>query len=380
MKIVEIKAYPTSFPLPKEGGVRLGIGQAVKRDCVMVKVTTEDGIVGWGESHHGRAHTAIARLIETTLSQLIMGMDAADTTGIWARIYKYQLGSHGMGAGCAMAMSGIDMALWDIAAKEKGVPLVELLGGRVHDTLPACASLHVNHPTIDDSVAAITGYIDEGFRSAKLGLGKKGASKAGRDPDYDVALVRELRAAIGPEPDIMVDAGNGVRWDVETAIRTTRHMEPFAIRWMEEPLHPSNVEGHKRLRQATRTPIAAGEREWGFSGYQRWIESGAIDVFGVDPARVEGVTGFCAIAAAVHAATKTVNAHAWSTAVLTAASLHLSLASPAAILFELKPIPGPMQFDLVEEPFWHDSGLVAAPDRPGHGAEPREAVLQKYRV
>ena len=109
------------------------------------------------------------------------------------------------------------MALWDIAAKEKGVPLVELLGGRAHDALPACASLHVNHPTIDDSVAAIKSYIDGGFRSAKLGLGKRGLSKAGRDPDYDVALVGALREAIGPTPDIMVDGGNGVRWDVETA-------------------------------------------------------------------------------------------------------------------------------------------------------------------
>ena len=112
MKIREIKAYPTSFPLPKSGGVRLGIGQAVKRDCVMVKVTTESGLVGWGESHHGRAHTAIAKLIETTLSQLILGMEATDTTGIWAKIYKYQLGSHGMGAGTAMA-SGMELKIED---------------------------------------------------------------------------------------------------------------------------------------------------------------------------------------------------------------------------------------------------------------------------
>ncbi|WP_276318122.1 enolase-like domain-containing protein [Rhodovarius crocodyli] len=88
MKIVEVKAYPTSFPLPK-GGPKLGIGQAVKRDAVMVKITTEDGISGWGEAHHGRAHTAVARLIETTLRQLLLGQDALDTTGLWARMYKY---------------------------------------------------------------------------------------------------------------------------------------------------------------------------------------------------------------------------------------------------------------------------------------------------
>ena len=92
------------------------------------------------------------------------------------------------------------------------------------------------------------------------------------------------------------------------------------------------------------------------------------------------MTGFRRIAEHVHAAGKIVNAHAWSTAVLTAASLHLSIASPAAILFELKPIPGPMQFDLVAEPFWHEGGLVRAPERPGHGAEPLAGVLERYRV
>jgi D-galactarolactone cycloisomerase len=229
-------------------------------------------------------------------------------------------------------------------------------------------------------VTAIASYISDGFRSAKLGLGKRGLSKAGRDPDYDVALIGALRAAIGSEPDIMVDAGNGVRWDVPTAIRTVRRMEEFAIKWIEEPLHPSDISGHREIKAATATLVAAGEREWGLAGYARWIDSGAIDVFGIDPARVEGVTGFAKIAAAIEAAGKIVNAHAWSTAVLTGASLHLSLASPAAILFELKPIPGPMQFDLVEEPFWHSDGMVTAPDRPGHGAEPKMDVIERYRV
>jgi len=195
-----------------------------------------------------------------------------------------------------------------------------------------------------------------------------------------VALVEALRQAIGPEPQIMVDAGNGTRWDLDTAIRTTLRMEAFGIKWMEEPLHPSMVAEHKAFQAAVHTLVAAGEREWGFAGYQRWIECGAVDVFGIDPARVEGVTGFRAIASAVEQAGKIVNAHAWSTAVLTAASLHLSLASLAAILFELKPIPGPMQFDLIDEPFWHDHGLVRASGRPGHGAEPKPEVIERYSV
>src|SRR5215470_20452049 len=99
LKIVEVSAFPTSFPLPPGQRVTLGIGTAVKRDAVVVKVKTAGGLVGWGESHHGRAHTAVAKLIETTLRQLVVGMDAHDVNGVWERMYRFQLASHGMGAG-----------------------------------------------------------------------------------------------------------------------------------------------------------------------------------------------------------------------------------------------------------------------------------------
>ena len=128
MKIVDVKAYPTSFRVPKERQVSLGIGTMTKRDCVMVKVTTEDGIIGWGESHHARSPGSIGHLINTTLRASCVGMDATDTTGIWARIYKFQLGSHGMGAATAMAMSGIDQALWDIKGKARGLAALQAAG------------------------------------------------------------------------------------------------------------------------------------------------------------------------------------------------------------------------------------------------------------
>src|SRR5882672_3061079 len=129
LKIVEISAFPTSFPVPPEQRVTLGIGTSVKRDAVVVRVKTAGGLVGWGESHHGRAHTAVAKLIETTLKQLVLGMDACDVVGVWRAIYTKQLGSHGMGAGTCLAMSGIDLALWDIRAQAAGMPLYRLLGG-----------------------------------------------------------------------------------------------------------------------------------------------------------------------------------------------------------------------------------------------------------
>lgn len=99
------------------------IGRSVKRDAVLVHVETSDGLVGWGEAHHGRCPGAIARLVDTTLRELVTGMDPMDVCGVWARVYKMQIGSHGMGTAAALALSGLDLALWDLRCQVAGLPL-----------------------------------------------------------------------------------------------------------------------------------------------------------------------------------------------------------------------------------------------------------------
>ncbi len=373
VRIANVVCHVLRWPEPNDFGH--------DRMTVLVRVETRAGVWGWGEAiaMWPEACRACVAIIDGGLAPLLIAGDYDTPEAAWAAM-KAHTWWYGEGGIATFALSALDMALWDIAAKERGLPLVDLFGPPAHASLPVCASLHVNQPTIAQSVDEIAGHIAAGFRSAKLGLGKRGLSRAGRDPEYDVALVAALRAAIGGGPDIMVDAGNGTRWDLDTAIRTVRAMEASDITWIEEPFSPDRIADHVALRDATSTPVAAGEREWSEAGYRRWIDSGAVDVFGIDPGRAEGVTGFRRSAAAIEAAGKTVNAHAWSTAVLTAASLHLSLASSAARLFELKPLPGPMQFDLIDEPFWHQAGFIGAPPRAGHGAEPRPAILERYRA
>src|SRR3978361_2429299 len=122
MRITSIKSVPISYKVPKGQNVRLGIGRAVKRDAVLMRVMTDEGLVGWGEAHHGRCPGAIAKLIDTTLSELVVGMDAMNVVGVWQRVYQMQLSSHGMGYAASMALSGLDLALWDLRGTAAGGP------------------------------------------------------------------------------------------------------------------------------------------------------------------------------------------------------------------------------------------------------------------
>ena len=205
MKIRDVRAYPTSFPIPEANRVSLGIGTAVKRDAVLVKVTTDEGLVGWGEAHHGRAHTAVAKLIETTLKQLIAGMDADNVAGIWERMYRYQLASHGMGAGACLAMSGIDMALWDIRGKALNVPLYRLLGG-ARKAIPAYAGgVSLGYQAPQTLIEEAKRSLDQGYKAIKL--------RVGDAVSRDIGRLEAVRKAFGEALVILTDANIGYQPD-----------------------------------------------------------------------------------------------------------------------------------------------------------------------
>lgn len=347
-----------------------------QRMTLLLRVDTAGGLTGWGEAiaMWPEACSATAELIHAGLASLVLGQDATQTESLWTAMRRH-VWWYGEGGLASFAVSAIDMALWDIRAQAAGKPLYEVLGGLRHDRLPACASAHVNKATESDCVAEVAGFFAAGFRSTKLGFAKKGLSKIGGDPDTDVSFVAALRRELGPAAEILIDIGNGVRWDADTAISVTNRMAEHGIGWIEEPLYPTDDSGYRRLKAATSVPIASGEREWTSTGYRRLIETGAVDILGVDPARVEGVTGFLEVDRLAGEAGKAVNAHAWSTAITTAASLHLSLASSNTRLFELKPFPVVVQQELVEAPVARNDGWVYPPVGNGLGIKVRDDVV-----
>jgi len=372
MKIADVRAYPTSFPIPPDSSVTLGIGRAVKRDAVVVKVTTDDGLVGYGEAHHGRAPGAVAHLVNTTLRQLVLGMDAADTTGVWARVYKMQLGSHGMGAGAAIGLSGIDLALWDLRGKAVGWPLYRLLGGAAR-AIPAYAggvSLGYQEPAklVDEARALVAA----GYKAVKLRIGDT--------VERDLERVAAVRKAFGDGLVILTDANTG--YTVADARRAMPGLDAHGVGWLEEPFPAHDHRSYALAATFGRVPLAAGENHYTRFEFTRLIEDRAITILQPDLAKTGGITEGLRIAALASAWKLSINPHTSMTGLSMAASIHFLAAIENAGYFEADVSKGNLFRDrLTSTPYTLDrDGCVRPLEKPGIGVEVDEDFLAKHPV
>ena len=191
----------------------------------------------------------------------------------------------------AYAVSAIDIALWDLKGKALGASVLDLLGGPVHERLPAIASCHAHYSSIPEMVEEAQEWLSTGLQGVKIGFGKRGDARLGYEHDRDVEYVRAMREGIGADKMLMIDNGIAIKWDVTDAVRRMRAMEEYDLTWVEEPLGAWDPEGYANLRAKTTTRIAYGEREWTLAGFERVLATGTVDVVGVDPGRAEGITG-----------------------------------------------------------------------------------------
>ncbi len=370
LRITEVTAYPLSFPIAPENSVMLGMGRAVKKDTVVVKVVTAGGLVGWGESHHGKAHTAVAQLVNTTLRQLVQGMDASDVVGVWDRIYWKQLASHGVGAGCAIAMSGIDMALWDLRGKALGWPLYRLLGGS-RRAVPAYAggvSLGFQDPQA--LVAEALPHIDAGYRAVKL--------RVGDSPARDLARIEAVRRAVGEDITILVDANTG--YSLADARRVMPGLDALNVGWLEEPFCAHDHASYAAARHFGRVPLAAGENHFTRFEFNRVIEDRAISILQPDLSKAGGITELLRIAAMASAYKLPIHPHTCMTGLNMAASIHFLAAIDNGGYFEGDVSKNNLYRDrLVSTPFQVDrDGNVWPLDAPGIGVEVDESFLATH--
>ena len=376
MRIVAVDTFVLRHQLARPFGFSQWWYDA--RTAMLVRVTADDGTVGWGEAY-GPPEPSAA-IVAHVLMPLLLGADPRDTLPLWEQMYARTRDS-GRGGMVLHAISAVDIALWDLKGKRLGVSVSRLLGGRFRERVQAYATgLHFRpeEEFTAELVEEARGYVAEGFRAIKL--------KVGLDPDTDLRHARAVRAAIGPDIALMVDANHA--YDAATAIRLGRAFAELDVAWFEEPVIPEDLEGYAEVTRALDLPVAGGEAEFNRFGFRRLFEARGVDIVQPDLTATGGFTECQRIAALAGIYGVRYLPHVWGSAVGLAAALQFVAALPPAThalrplepLFELDRTANRFRDDLAVEPLSPVGGWLDIPDRPGLGITIDETQLARYRV
>ncbi len=370
MKITHVEAIP--LRLPEVDETRADGTQ----DGLIIRVHTDEGLVGIGEvdSSPMVAKAIVdappSHAIARGLRSIVEGHDPFDVQSLWQRMVEGTI-YFGRSGAALQAISGVDMALWDIVGQATGQPVHKFLGGAYRDRVRVYASA-VMPPTPEETRELVAAHVAQGYTAVKLGWGPLGrVSEA-----LDLELVRTARQAAG-DKDLMIDIG--LVWDSAQAIKMARRFEEFNLFWLEEPLPPDDLDGYAKLADAVDMRIAAGEQETAYKGFVELAEKGRIDVIQPDVARAGGLTQAARIARYCFERNILCVPHAFSTGILVAASLHFVAGMPHGRLAEFTVSDSPLARDLIEEPFRLEAdGTVKVPRSPGLGVRINEDVLRRY--
>lgn len=347
------------------------------QETLIVKVHTDAGITGVGEvdscSHVARAiiEAPLSHKICRGLAECVVGEDPFEIDRLIHRMYEGTIYFGRQGA-VIQAMSGVEIALWDIMGKAVKRPVYQLLGGGFRKRFRAYASILFGD-TPEQTRRIGQELVQQGYRAVKFGWGPMGASE-----ESDLALVKAARQGLGDKVELMVDAG--LCWDTATAIRRAKQFEPFNLTWLEEPLHPDNLQGYARLSAQSPIRIAAGEEICDIKEFQQMMDVGSIDVVQVDVTRVGGLARSKRIGWDSSERHRLCVNHSYKTGVNIAASLHFVAALPNSHYFEYCVEQGPLRQTLTRQKFPVIDGDITVPEEPGLGVELDEAVVAKYRV
>jgi L-alanine-DL-glutamate epimerase-like enolase superfamily enzyme len=384
MKIRDVDAVWLHCPIPDENQHISDFGRIASFDCALVTITTEDGLQGFGESKasvgSSGACASIVATIKNEIRPVLVGRDARNIVGIWETLYNGSRDHFALSRGRGFpalgrrglmisAMSGIDMALWDLLGKQLGAPVAQLLGGACRDKIPAYASGGWADVTrIGDQLQS---YVDKGFCAVKMRVGVMDG-----DVNTSIARTRAARKRLGDEIKIMVDAHG--TFSVSEAKRFCAGVADCDLFWFEEPVNADNHAGQGEVRAVAQMPIAAGESEFTRFDFRDLIEHRAVDVLQPDLAICGGITESARISHLAMAYQLALAPHAWGSALSFAASVHLAFASPAAVIIEYSLGANPMLHELVEEKSEVVEGQIKAPTLPGLGVTPRQSFVERY--
>lgn len=367
-KIAQVRATAHSRAFEGEL-VRLGLGGNTKRDCVVVRITTDEGHVGWGEAHHGQNPTAMAEVVEKGLGSLIIGADALDSEGIWARLSRQQVVTHGLGAGSVIALSGIDIALWDLKGRIMGQPVYRLLGGARRRIRAYAGGLSLGFKPVEELEREVRALVEAGYTAIKL--------RVGDHPRRDAERVGHIRRTFGDGLDIAVDAAT--RYTPLDLPEVLAYCEKYRVYWLEEPFTPDNVGAYADLARRTPIPIAAGENHYTRQAFRDLLAARAISIVQADCTKAGGISEvrkICDMAGAWHLWAAPHTSH---TVISAAANVHLLSAILNGLIFEADVARvNPFRTDLAGSAYRVVDGHIEPGDEPGLGLAIDEGVLAAH--
>jgi L-rhamnonate dehydratase len=343
-------------------------------EWLIVEVFTDDGHVGVGNA--ALAPLITKQVIDLYLKPLLLGQDPWDIERLWQHMYRKTMAFGRKGIGM-VAISAIDIALWDLLGKSAKQPVFRLLGGRTKTRIPVYAS-RLYSVELGELAAEAKHYKAEGYQAMKLGFGW-GPADGAAGMQRNVALVRTVREAVGDDIDVMADAYMG--WTLDYAKRMLPLLEPLHLRWLEEPVIPDDIHGYAELKSYGRIPIAGGEHEFTLYGFRELLEAHAVDYIQFDTNRVGGITQARKIAALAEAHSVPVIPHAGQMH-----NYHIVMASLNSPMAEYFPV---VDVEVGNELFWYifngepraENGFINLSDiTPGLGLTVNESGLDQFEV
>lgn len=379
MKIVTIENYVLESPLARPFG--WSQGWIDRRQTAIVKITTDEGIVGWGEGATGGAATTI----RDGFAPLLIGQDPLNRVRLWEQMYQALYNANLAGGGGSSAIGAIDIALWDIAGKATGLPVHQLLGGRVRDKVAVYATgLYYTEGEFPDRLLdEAASYVQAGFKGVKTKVG-------GLTLEEDVQRVAALRQAIGPEIHLMVDANQA--YNAATAIRIGQRLAAYDILWFEEPVGAKDVDAYLQVKAALPMAVAGGECLHTRFEFKDFLARRAFDIAQPDVRSVGGITELRNVAMMANAFGIQVNPHVWDSPIVVAASLHVAAVLPPCPparapqpylqepVMEFDQTPNAIRETLVTPTFRQVDGYLGVPTAPGLGVEVDEEALRRFAV
>ncbi len=366
MKIIDVRTIRLRAMIPAEGQVFSRSGVRNTRSTTLIQVDTDEGVTGLG-SASGNGEL-IEFIVARVLKPLLVGLDPTAIDDIWDKAYvrggHKEFGTRGVGV---VALSGIDIALWDILGKVRGVPIYQLLGGKCRDKVPVYAT--ALYPEEPSKVAQrARAFAEQGFHGVKI--------KVGFDLNQDIRIVRAVRQELGADFTVMTDANQG--YSVEVGLKAAQAFAECGAYWLEEPLFVEDIAGHARLRENSKVPIAVGENLNTYYAFENFVLRGAVDFLQPDVARAGGITEIRKIAALAAKHNLGLSFHTWGDGVALAASLHLSMALKECGVMELDYTYNPLRSELLTTPLDVKNGFMQASDKPGLGIELNRVALERF--